>query len=185
MDSRDFTGNRKSLSTVPERRSIRTKREPEPARGPGAPEPGVAPRAASYPALIPEGNYLASCVSAFGPHRSRTFGERIYLEFAILEGQYAGTKLRAFFRPSKYPTSNWYRAWCIAHDGLPTRNAKMTPRKFSGKTFTVQVSTVRPRQRVTSDDGKIRSGDPLPEFFAYSKVASILSLEITNERASQ
>src|SRR5215470_4518189 len=88
-----------------------------------------------------------------------------------------------FLRPSRFPTSNFYRSWAIARGGPPrSRNTKMSPRVFSGKLFRVMTSTVKPRHRLSCEDGKFRLGPPLPESFWYSKVACILSLEISNEK---
>jgi len=57
----------------------------------------------------------------------------------------------------------------------------MSPRIFRGKVFRILTTTVRPKHRVTGEDGKARSGPPLPEAFWYSKVACLLNLEATNE----
>ena len=162
------------------RRSIRPKPEPANLLDRHPSEPGFGPRARPYPVLLPEGEYLAACVSAFGPYRSRAYGEKTYLTFQIVEGAHAGTKLPAYFRPSSYPTSRWYRMWSIANDAPPSRNCKLSARKFLGKGFRVLVQTVRPRHRITQPDGKLVAGPELPEFLQYSKVAAILALEVTN-----
>ena len=98
-----------------------------------------------YPARIPDGNYLALCKEAYHDKDSRLYGERVYLTFQIFEGEYAGTALRMFLRPSKYHTSNFYRAWSIAHGGPPSRKDRMSARKFEGKVFLVRTGTVKPR----------------------------------------
>ena len=164
------------------RRSVRVKPKPQqdsvPAR---RQEPGNAPRAEVYPGLLPEADYLVSCASAFGPYRSRQFGEKIILTFQVIEGRYAGERIQAYYRPSRHPTSRWYRAWALANDGLPSRNAKLSPRIFRGKIFRAAVSTVRPRHRDTGPDGKVRYGDELPKLFHYSKISNLLALEVANQ----
>ncbi len=134
-----------------------------------------------YPTLIPEGPYLAFCTRQYWDKGSRLYGERIYLYFKIFDGEYNGKEIRMFLRPSKFPTSNLYRAWAIASGYPPrSRNTKLSPRIFPGKLFRVSVVTVKPRHRIVGTDGKTRQGDFLPDFLWYSKIASILSLEVTN-----
>ncbi len=140
-------------------------------------------RARPYPVRVTDAEYLATCVKAFGPHKS-IYGNTVYLTFRIVEGQYAGQTIPMFLRFSTFPTSNFFRCWCIANEGLPSRNARLSPRMFLGKTYTIRTVTVRPRQRITGKDGKIRSGDPLPDFFSYSKVDCLVRLEINPDSAS-
>ena len=136
-----------------------------------------------YPIRIPDGEYVALCNHAHHDQHSRNYGERVYLDFQIYDGEYQGKTIRMFLRPSVFPTSNFYRSWAIAHGGPPrSRNTKMSPRIFVGKLFQIQTATVRPRQRISGEDGKSRPGPFLPETFWYSKVACLLSLEVTNER---
>ncbi len=139
-------------------------------------------RARPYPVRVTDAEYLATCVKAFGPHKS-IYGNTVYLTFRIIEGQYAGQTIPMFLRFSTFPTSNFFRCWCIANEGLPSRNARLSPRMFLGKTYTIRTVTVRPRQRITGKDGKIRSGDPLPDFLAYSKVDCLVRLEINPDKA--
>jgi len=133
-----------------------------------------------YPSLIPEGEYFAVAISIFRDMKSRQYGERIYVDFQIVGGDYGGTVLRMFLRPSVYPTSNLYRAWSIANEGPPRSRTKLNPRIFVGKLFRVCVATVRPKQRVIGPDGKTRPGDYLPDYLQYSKISYLCSLEITN-----
>ena len=163
------------------RRFFRPKpvKEKIPERKPS--EPGVGPRALPYSVLIAEGEYLAACCEAFGPYQSRAYGLKVYLTFQIIEGPHVGEKLRAFFKSSRYPTSRWYIAWSIANNALPSRNAKLSPRIFRNKGFRVLVTTVRPRHKITGPNGKTILGVEMPEIFHYSKVDTILSLEVTNE----
>ncbi len=127
-------------------------------------------RARPYPVLIPDSDYLATCVQVFGPHSSRAYGEKIYVSFQILDGGHAGKKLPMFLRPSRFPTSRLYRSWVVANGGLPSRNATLSPRIFLGKIFRVSTVTVKPRHA---------SGAPMPPVFWYSRVCEILSLEST------
>ncbi len=139
-------------------------------------------RAQPYWALIPDGDYLAVGTGFYWDRASRTYGERIYVYFRIFEGQHAGTELRMFLRPSRHPTSNFYRAWSIANDSPPrSRKTRMSARIFLGKLFKVKTATVRPRHQLTGPDGKRRPGPFLPEYMAYSKVVCLLSLEVTNQ----
>jgi hypothetical protein len=57
----------------------------------------------------------------------------------------------------------------------------MSPRVFKGKLFRVLTTTVKPKNRIAGEDGKLRPGPSLPDSFWYSKVACLLSLEATNE----
>jgi hypothetical protein len=135
-----------------------------------------------HPIRVPDTEYLALCTHVYHDQRSRNYGERVYLDFQICEGEYQGKTVRMFLRPSVFPTSNFYRAWGVARGGPPrSRNTKMSPRIFGGKLFKIQTTTVRPRHRITGEDGKSRPGPFLPENFWYSKVACLLSLEVTNE----
>lgn len=135
-----------------------------------------------HPDRIPDGEYIALCNHVHHDRHSRNYGERVYLDFQIVDGEYQGKTLRMFLRPSRFPTSNFYRAWAIARGGPPrSRNTRMSPRIFTGKVFRVLTATVRPRHRLTGDDGKQRPGPFLPESFWYSKAACLLSLELTNE----
>src|SRR5262249_14326445 len=113
---------------------------------------------------------------------SRNYGERVYVDFQIYDGEYMGKTVRMFLRPSIFPTSNFYRAWGIAHGGPPcSRNTKMSAGIFKGKLFRLLTVTVKPKHRIAGEDGKLRPGPFLPESFWYSKVACLLSLEATNE----
>ena len=127
-------------------------------------------RARPYPVLIPESEYLVSCIQVFGPHSSRAYGEKIYLTFEIIDGEHTGKKLPMYLRPSCFPTSRLYRFWVIANNGLPSRNATLSPRIFYGKIFRISTATVKPTYG---------SGAPLPPVFWYSRVLDILSLEST------
>jgi hypothetical protein len=138
--------------------------------------------ARAYPNRIPDGEYIALCTHVHHDQHSRNYGERVYLDFQIYDGEYQGKTLRMFLRPSVFPTSNFYRAWAIAHGGPPrSRNTKMSARIFKGKLFRLLTTTVKPKHRITGEDGKLRPGPLLPESFWYSKVACLLSLEATNE----
>ena len=127
-------------------------------------------RAKPYPVRVYDSEYLATCVQVFGPHKSRAYGNKIYLTFQVLDGEHAGKKLPMFLRPSRFPTSRLYRSWVIANNGLPSRNAILSPRIFLGKIFRVSTATVKP---------KYASGSPMPSIFWYSRVDDILSLEST------
>jgi hypothetical protein len=134
-----------------------------------------------YPCLVPDGEYLVFCTRTFRDKKSRGYGEKIYISFQIFDGEHAGKKLRMFFRPSLYPTSRLYLAWVIANNGLPrSRRPILDHQIFRGKLFRALVTTVRPRHRLTSFDGKVRQGDYLPDYLWYSKVDCLLSLEVTN-----
>jgi hypothetical protein len=135
-----------------------------------------------YPSRVPDGEYLALCTHVHHDKHSRNYGERVYLDFQIYLGEFAGKTVRMFLRPSVYPTSNFYRAWAIAHGGPPrSRNTKMSTHVFKGKLFRLFTTTVKPKHRMAGEDGKQRPGPFLPESFWYSKVACLLSLEATNE----
>ncbi|HTZ73058.1 MAG TPA: hypothetical protein VMB47_03990 [Candidatus Aquilonibacter sp.] len=154
-----------------------TVREITPKEGPSR-EMSACP----YPVRIPDGEYAALCTHVYHDQHSRNYGERVYLEFQIYLGEYAGKTVRMFLRPSVFPTSMFYRAWSIAHGGPPrSRNTKMSARTFKGKLFRVLTATVKPKHKLTGEDGKSRPGPPLPENFWYSKIACLLSLEVTND----
>jgi hypothetical protein len=139
--------------------------------------PSDSSSATPYPTRIPDGEYLAVCTNIHRketPHR----GDRIYLRFKICEGDHTGEIIPMYLTPSKWPTSNLYRAWSIARGGPPrSRNTKLDPRIFFDKLFRVLTTTVKPHQQIVSD-GKIHRGPELPEPFWYSRVACLLSLEI-------
>ncbi len=138
--------------------------------------------AVRYWSRVPDGEYLAFCTRTYWDRYSRAYGERIYIHFRILDGPHAGIELRLFCRPSKFPSSNYYRFWSIAHDGPPrSRSTRLSPKIFEDKIFRVRTATVRPRHRIVGPDGKVRFDDPLPEHLWYSKVECILSLEVSNE----
>src|SRR5207248_1030319 len=150
----------------------------------GIPRPEREPLTArSYPDRVPDGEYLALCTHVHHDQHSRNYGERVYLDFQIWDdGEHQGKKIRMFLRPSIFPTSNFYRSWAMAHGGPPrSRNTKMSARVFKGKLFRLLTTTVKPRHRITGEDGKMRPGPFLPESFWYSKVACLLGLETTNE----
>lgn len=133
--------------------------------------------ARQYWPLIPDAEYFALCYRTWRGH-SRPYGERIYAYFRIIDGLHADKVLRLMCSPSIFPTSNFYRAWCIARGGPPrSRNTKMSHKTLAGKIYRVRTATVKPRHRVTRPDGKIGFGDFLPESLWYSKVDCILSLE--------
>jgi hypothetical protein len=159
--------------------SAATVRNVQPIPNPESPRELIA---RPHPDHVPDGEYIAICTHSYHDQYSRNYGERVYLDFQILDGEHRGKTIRMFLRPSKFPTSNFYRAWAIARGGPPrSRNTRMSPRVFAGKIFRVLTATVRPRHRLTGDDGKQRPGPFLPESFWYSKVACLLSLEVTNE----
>ncbi len=133
--------------------------------------------ARQYWPLVPDAEYFAICYRAWRG-QSRPYGERIYAYFRIIEGQHAGKVLRLMCSPSVFPTSNFYRAWCIARGGPPrSRNTKMSHKTLAGKIYRIRTATVRPRHRVTCPNGKMGFGDSLPQAFWYSKVECLLSLE--------
>ncbi len=135
--------------------------------------------ARQYWPLIPDAEYFAICYRTWRGH-SRPYGERIYAYFRIIDGQHAGNVVRLMCSPSVFPTSNFYRAWCIARGGPPrSRNTKMSHKTLAGKIYRIRTATVRPRHRVTCPNGKTGFGDFLPELLWYSKVDCILSLEAT------
>lgn len=142
----------------------------KPAKVTQFPEQRGELRAKPYPIHVGDSTYLATCVQVFGPHKSRAYGNKIYLTFQILDGEYIGKRVPMFLRPSRFPTSRLYRSWVIANDGLPSRNAKLSPRIFLGKVFRVSTVTVKP---------KFASGSLMPPVFWYSRVDDILSLEST------
>ncbi len=112
---------------------------------------------------------------------SRSYGPKIYLTFALLDDAHAGIELPMFFRPSRFPTSRYYRAWLIANGRPPSRNARLSPRVFLNKVFRVLVETVKPRIQITGENGKQRPGPEYPATLHYSKVSALLSLEVTND----
>ena len=128
-----------------------------------------------HPDRVTDGEYIALCTHAYHDQHSRNYGERVYLDFQILDGEYQGKAIRMYLRPSRFPTSNFHRAW---RGGPPrSRDTRMSPRFFAGKVFMILTATVRPRHRLAGDDGESRPGPPLPESFWYSKVACLLSDE--------
>lgn len=131
---------------------------------------------------ISDGEYLAVCTRTFLHRGNRPFGPRVYLYFRIVLDEHEGTEIRMICRPSRFPSSNFFRAWSIANGAPPrSRNTRLSLKTFRGKLFRVLTTTVRPRHRITGLDGKIRPGQTLPEQLWYSKVQCLLSLEVTNE----
>lgn len=152
----------------------------KPYRGPGQED-----FARQYWPLIPDAEYFAVCYRTWRGH-SRPYGERIYAYFRIIDGLQAGKVLRLMCSPSIFPTSNFYRAWCIARGGPPrSRNTKMSHKTLAGKIYRVRTATVKPRHRITRPDGKIGFGDFLPESLWYSKIDCVLSLEATAKLAAE
>jgi len=139
--------------------------------------------AVPHPVRVPDGEYLALCTHVHHDRQSRNYGERVYLDFQLWDCADEGKTIRMYLRPSRWPTSNFYRSWAIARGGPPrSRNTKMSARVFVGKLFRVLTVTVRPLHRIAGADGKMRQGPALPESFWYSKVSCILALEATNEK---
>jgi hypothetical protein len=139
--------------------------------------------AVQYQPRVPDGGYLALCTHVHHDRHSRNYGERVYLYFQLCDCAHEGKTIRGYLKPSRWPTSNFYRSWAIARGGPPkSRNTKMSARVFYGKLFRVLTVTVKPKHRIAGADGKMRPGPSLPESFWYSKVACILELIATNEK---
>ena len=134
-----------------------------------------APTAKENPRpLVPEAEYEAMCV-----RQGRTFHKLfkrgvLALTFEIFEGPQQGTQLQRFYALSKNAGrgSAYFQEWTLANnDVAPLRGDRLSPKKFHGKLFRVQVTTVRTGWH----------GRSLPESLKYSKVAAILGLLVTNE----
>ena len=129
--------------------------------------------------LISEGIYHCECISYQSGYYERI--PKLYLFFKMLNimREDDPNKNVILFMPFSMPFSNdgirrigagskYYRTWALVNRGLPSRNAKMSPRLFLNKTFKVTVKTVKPKQ----------AGIELPDFLHYSIIQSIIE-EIT------
>jgi hypothetical protein len=124
--------------------------------------------------LIPPGEYVAGCISARKDRYPGFKRDGIVLVLETFEGPHTGVKLERYYPAATAGrrTSNYFREWVIASGGrIPQRCDRMPPSKFKGKLFRVRVETVT----------KGWHGRDNPEALHYSKVAEILSLEVTNE----
>src|SRR5689334_12747288 len=137
---------------------------------PSQPQPGPTPQAphaheeisasAAHP-RVPDGVYIMAVTKTFPARKMRSYGLRICLKLAIMEGEFCGIELPMYFRPSHWPTSRFYRHWTIAADRVPSRNAKLSHRIFRGKVFRAATVTVRPRHELIVN-GKTCPGELLP-----------------------
>jgi len=129
-----------------------------------------------YRPLIPNGKYTAQCIdydSKFCLGKRR----KLFLNFVILEGEHQGKKLfQAFNMPydGRIKTgSKYYKSWCMVNGWQPpTRNAKMSPRLFKNKIFTIATRTVYPPIHPAAK--KSNKVEVMPEAFWYSVVDKIL-----------
>lgn len=135
--------------------------------------------------LIPPGDYLCLCIGGKKFYNPMFKREVAVLHFQSIDGTFAGTPLERFFAVTKRrdPKSDrlreyigrnsvYLREWVIANqDQLPRRRDRMRLSKFFDKVFSVRVDTIE-----RAWDGRLH-----PACLRYSKVAAILSLEITNE----
>ena len=136
--------------------------------------------------LIPEGDYLCLCTGGKKFYNPMFKREVAVLHFQPIDGVFVGTPLERFFSVNKrrdpetkrmreYPVgrnSIYLREWTIANQDRPPRRRDRLPlSKFFGKVFSVRVETI-----AQAWDGRFH-----PSSLRYSKVASVLSLETTNE----
>lgn len=121
---------------------------------------------------VPDGEYQALC------EKVNKFRHPIYkrdivaLHLRVCDGRHQGTRLERYYHwtPRVGRNSAFRREWTIANGAPPGRGEHLYPRKFRGKVFLVRTATVN-----RSWDGG-RHGPA-----AYSKVAAILDLLVTNE----
>ena len=121
--------------------------------------------------LVPNGKYEAQCN---GYDTKFVFGKarKLFLNFTILtEGKHQGKKIfQAFNMPynGKIKTgTKYYKTWCMVNGWQkPSRNAKMSPRLFVNKIFTIKTRTVKP----------LHDKKEMPEPFWYSIVDEIKSV---------
>ena len=134
-----------------------------------------APTATENPRpLVPEQQCEATCVAHKITFQKLYNRNVLVLTFQLLDEQYPGVRLQRYLPVSKRAgrSSAYYREWVIANAGiLPRRGDRLSPKKFHGKLFRVEVKTVRSGWH----------GRPLPETLCYSKVAAVLELLVTNE----
>jgi hypothetical protein len=124
-----------------------------------------------YKPLIPNGTYTVQCINydnKFCLGKSR----KLFLTFKILEGEHQGKKIfQAFNMPynGRIRTgSKYFKTWCMVNNWQnPSRNAKMSPRIFLNKIYTVKTRTVKP----------LHDKREMPECFFYSVVDEIKSVD--------
>ena len=122
--------------------------------------------------LIPPGDYFAVCTKGRKFRHPMFKREVIALHFQIFDGLFVGTPLERYYPATKRVgrNSTFLREWTIANqDRPPLRQDRLPLNKFTRKLFLVRVETIE-----RAWDGR-RHSSP------YSKVAAILSLEVTNE----
>lgn len=117
--------------------------------------------------LIPAGDYEGII---YKYDKAFAFGRQVlFLWFQISQGEFMGTELWIPFnlwkKSNKIPAgSKYYRAWCIANNGRPTRGDRISPRIFIKRRFLISVVTV-------SKDAKQRK---LPDFLQYSRGDNVI-----------
>ena len=125
--------------------------------------------------LIPEGTYEAMCGKQRKKYNPLFKREILTLSLQIFEGPCAGTVVERFYPIAKVVgcNSSFYQEWTIANGGNPPRRGdRLTPRKFLGKVFKINVRTV----------SKNWNGRPIPQSLQYSKADAIIELAVNNER---
>ena len=123
--------------------------------------------AEDYRPFVPDGLYDALCIG----YTRGYYGNRpkMFLMFEITsDGVFDKEQIPMYFnmpytgdipRGSKY-----YTTWCKVNGGIPSRNAKMSPRIFLNKLFRVKTRTVHPKN----------AGEFLPSDFHYSIIEGII-----------
>ena len=145
---------------------------------------------------IPPGKYHIRCINKERPkiwvEGSKGWGEllnRVVLWFEIIEGPEIGKIIPMFLN---LPTDKqgklidkisdghrYHDAWRVANGGeRPPRNRfkEMNPSKFLNKSFTAEVSTVKPTWLVPSEDVGKPEKKEKPDIFHYSRVFCLYEL---------
>lgn len=119
-------------------------------------------------------NVQGTTTQCTGYDNKFVFGKarKLFLNFLILtEGKHQGKKIfQAFNMPynGRIKTgSKYYKTWVMVNNWQrPSRNAKMSPRLFLNKIFTIKTRTVKPSH----------DKEEMPEQFWYSIVDEIKSV---------
>ena len=108
--------------------------------------------------LLPDGKYLAQCISLNGKYFDKQY-DKLFLQFEVIsdrDGNHDKETLFMVFHMPKHKRvgtgSRYFKAWCKVHGKSPSRNASMSPKIFLKKNYIVRTRTVRRRF-----DGEVRN----------------------------
>ena len=125
----------------------------------------------NYKPLIPNGTYTAQCIK-YDNKFVLGKANKLFLNFKIIsDGDYYGIKVfQAFNIPynGRIKTgSKYYKTWVMVNGWKqPSRNAKMSPRIFLNKIYTIKTRTTKP----------LHNNKEMPKKFWYSVVDEIKSV---------